>query len=392
MISISKIKARAILDSRGEWTIEALVTLSDGSTFPASVPQGKSIGSYEAHNVSAARARRAIERIISPRLKGENPCNQKAIDGILISLDGTPQKSRLGANAILAVSIAVARAGAAYLDIPLWKHLRTIGRFRTPHAPPRLYINVINGGLHAGNSIRFQEYLVIPRAKTIVRSIEIGCAVYRALGDYVEKQKGASARNIGDEGGYAPNFTDDLEPFRAIRAAARAAGFSQKIDLGLDAAASNIEASEKSLHAVYRKMIGKYGLWYLEDPFGENEWEAFAALAKDQRVKTRIAGDDLTVTNIKRMMEAKLKNSINAVIIKPNQIGTVTEAIRAVRFAKKAGWLVVASHRSGETNDDFIADFAYGAGADGIKLGAPARGERTAKYNRLLEIERFEKK
>ena len=387
MVTISKILARPILDSRGEWTIEATLLLSSGALITASVPQGKSTGTYEAKTVSPKKAVWNIEHIILPRLKGKDPRNQRVIDELLMSLDKTPGKSRIGGNTMLAVSIAAARAGGIAKKIPLWKHIRSVSGLRGPFKTPRLYINVINGGLHAGNNLIFQEYLVIPRAKNISDAVRMGTALYQRIGEDLAKKKGKGATNVGDEGGYASNFTNAFEPFSIIRKVATSLGFASKIDLGLDAAASKINRPAHSLKILYQNMKSKFGLFYLEDPFKENDWKNFSALCKKTKQKPSITGDDLTVTNIRRMEEAKKKCAVNAVIIKPNQIGTVSEAIDAVRFARRAGWLVVASHRSGETNDDFIADFAYGVGADGLKLGAPARGERIAKYNRLLEIE-----
>ena len=388
MAKISRIGARQILDSRGKYTVEVSLSMSDGQEVTSSVPQGKSTGSREARAIEAGRAARNVEKIIGPRLKGRNPLGQREIDEFLIKLDGTPLKKRLGANAILGTSMAVARAGALAKKVPLWRHLRSLSGLSVPRgAAPRLYINVINGGLHAGNNLDFQEYLVIPKAKTIAESVRIGTAVYHSLGSYLAKAKGKGALNIGDEGGYAPDFKNNAEPFAILKKVVRSLKLDKKIDFGMDAASSGVGISDKKLAGLYVRMRKEFNLFYLEDPFGENNFSGFAEIHKLFGAGVLVAGDDLTTTNTARMRLAEANRSVNAVIIKPNQIGTVGEALDAVRLARKFGWAVVSSHRSGETNDDFIADFAYSVGADGLKLGAPARGERVAKYNRLLEIE-----
>ncbi|MDO8504683.1 MAG: phosphopyruvate hydratase [Candidatus Liptonbacteria bacterium] len=387
MAKISKIKARQILDSRGEWTIEVRLKTSDGKEAVASVPQGKSTGSHEARAVPARDGVRNIEKIIGPKLKRKDPLKQKGIDDFLIKLDGTLLKKRLGGNAMLGVSMAVARAGAFSKGAPLWKHLRDVSDSRVSGGKfPRLYINVVNGGLHAGNNLDFQEYMVIPKSRAIAESVGAGTAVYRALGNYLAKTRGAQARNLGDEGGYAPDFKNNLEPFGVLKKVVKSLGLEGKVDFGMDAAASGVKISGKKLFSLYTRMEKNFGLIYLEDPFGEEEFGEFAKLKSAFGSRALVAGDDLTTTNVSRMRLAEAQKSVNAVIIKPNQIGTVSEALEAVKLARQYGWAVVASHRSGETNDDFIADFAYGVGADGLKLGSPARGERVAKYNRLLEI------
>lgn len=393
MAKIQKLSARAILDSRGQQTIEVRMTLSDGASVVASVPQGKSTGSHEAKCVSVERAIVAIEKTILPKLRNKDPKAQGEIDDMLIRLDGTSNKRMLGANALLAVSIAVAKAGALAQNIPLWKHIQKLSgvsakRTRNGVAYPRLYINAINGGLHAGNNLDFQEYLVIPKAHTIRESITMGIRIYRELGATLAQSKGQGAKNVGDEGGFAPDFKNNLEPFAVLQRVVKKMGWQKRIDFGLDAATSAI-APEKhaKLTALYKKMASTYPFIYLEDPFGEEAFAAFAKLRTALPASLFVAGDDLTTTNVKRMEKAHANKSVNAIIIKPNQIGTVSEALDAVRLARRWKWGVVVSHRSGETNDDFIADFAYGIGADGFKLGAPCRGERIAKYNRLLEIE-----
>ncbi len=389
MAKILSVKAKPILDSRGDWTVEVDLKLSNGRDVTASVPHGKSVGSYEAVTLPAAAAVKNIKKIISPRLKKFNSIKQEEIDGFLIKLDGTVTKKRLGANAILAVSIACAKAGAYEANKPLWKHIRGLGGFNASKEwqAPRLFANVINGGLHAGNNLDFQEYLVIPKAKSVKGALDVILKLYSGLGDYLIKLKGKNAVNVGDEGGFTPNFKDNLEPFYILDRVARKLKVENKIDFGLDAAASDVSLGASKLNSIYKKLESKFHLFYLEDPFGEDEFGKFAKLKETLGGKVLIVGDDLTTTNLARMEKARNKSSVNAVIVKPNQIGTVTESIEAAKLAYKFGWQVVVSHRSGETNDDFIADFAWGVRALGLKLGAPARGERIAKYNRLLEIE-----
>lgn len=387
MPKITGIDARTILDSRGEWTIEVALTTDTDTCAIASVPQGKSTGTHEAFSVSPQKAV-VHARTIGKKLKGFNPARQKELDGVMCELDGTKNKKRLGANTILAISIAAARVSARIQGIPLWKYLHELSGAHTRASLPRLFVNVINGGLHAGNNLPFQEYIAIPRTASITRAIHDATLLFRALEEILAKEKGLTAKNKGDEGGFAPRFKNPLEPFTYLMRAAKNAGISHTIDVGLDAAATNIAWPEEKLATLYRKISAQFPLIYLEDPFGEEQFSAFASLRSLVGDKTLLAGDDLTVTNVARMQTARRMGSVNAVIIKPNQIGTVSEALEAVHDARTYGWAVVASHRSGETNDDFIADFATAVGANGLKLGAPARGERIAKYNRLLEIEK----
>jgi enolase len=396
-MKVSSLSARPILDSRGQWTVEVSLTLQNGIRATASVPQGKSTGATEARALPAAQAVRNINTTIATRIIHKDFLDQAAVDEFLVRLDGTAGKSRLGANAILAVSVAFLRATARTKKVPLWKHIRDVyGIWVDPTATtlhPRLFMNVVNGGLHAGNNLHFQEYLIIPKCRTIKESVDVGTTIYHALGTALVKAKGRGAANLGDEGGFAPNFKNDLEPFQMLRAVAKKLKLDKKIDFGIDAAATDIKSMTRvQLNNTYKKLIKEYSPLYIEDPFGENDFKNFSAFtaanaAGSKGGKLWIAGDDLTTTNTDRMELAYAKKSVNAIIIKPNQIGTVTETLNAVRLAREYRWAVVVSHRSGETNDDFIADFAYGVAADGFKLGAPARGERIAKYNRLLEIE-----
>jgi len=390
MSTIASLRARTILDSRGEWTVEGRVTLENGISAIASVPQGKSRGAYEAAVLDPGEAVRMIEKTIAPALQGMDPREQKKIDEALLRLDGTKRKSRLGANAMLPVSIASARAAAQDAGVPLWKHIRSLGDFPPGKGFPRLFINVINGGLHAGSGLDIQEYLVIPRETRPSEAIRLGARLYARLKSDLLARFGASASLLGDEGGFAPHFSNNIEPFEMVRAAVEELGIADKIDLGIDAAASNIKMKKDELEKIYTALFETYRLFYLEDPFPEDDFDSFRVLKNGSAKELLIAGDDLTVTNVERMKKAHDVEAINAVIIKPNQIGTVSETLDAVRLAREYGWSIIVSHRSGETNDSFIADLAYAVGADGLKLGAPARGERIAKYNRLLEIEEEE--
>ncbi|MBI5742390.1 MAG: phosphopyruvate hydratase [Candidatus Niyogibacteria bacterium] len=388
-MKIKRITARQILDSRGDWTVEVELELKSGVTVRASVPQGKSVGAREAASVPADKAVQNVVKTIAPAVTKREFADQRAFDEFLIELDGTPAKTRLGANAILAVSTAFARACAVENGVPLWKYLRkTFGAKNKPKRLPRLFINVINGGLHAGNNLLFQEYLAIPRTKNFSEAVDLGRQVYFGLRQYLENNFGERDLNVGDEGGFAPNFTDELEPFVILARVVRQLSLKEKIDFGADVAANNVNYEAKMLADIYHDLRQGFGAIYLEDPFREDDLSNFAELTKKFGNDVLVAGDDLTATNAGRMAEVRQAGAVNAMIVKPNQIGTVTEAWDAAMLAKSYGWEPVASHRSGETNDDFIADFAVAIEAFGLKLGAPARGERTAKYNRLLEIEK----
>lgn len=382
MAKIKSIQASKILNSRGDWTIEVKLSLDSGLSVRASVPEGKSSGSHEAAPVGADEAVRNIERIISPAIQGFDVSDQSGLDGALIRLDGTPNKSRLGANAILAVSIAALRGASVGAAIPLWQHIRAVMGLNRSRGGLKIFANVINGGLHAGNALDVQEYLVIPRTGSLEESINTIHAIYHRLGNICNEKYGHLASLVGDEGGYAPALDNNLSPLSLMQNAAE--GYA--VDFGIDAAASNIAMNKNELLDLYRTMVDQFKLTYIEDPFREDDFQNFAEMTAGYGDSVIIAGDDLTVTNVARMEEAQERKSINGVIIKPNQVGTITEAVEAVRRARDYGWKVIVSHRSGETNDDFIADFGVGVGADGIKIGAPSRGERVAKYNRLLEI------
>ena len=388
MYEIDDITARIILDSRGEKTIEAMVRLSDGSVASASVPQGKSRGSGEAVYVSVEQAMINIKELVLPALKNSLSIMQKEIDGRLKILDGTANKERLGANTILAVSIAVARAAANARGIPLWAHLREMAGVPILEAShPRLFVNLINGGEHAKNKLAFQEYLAIIDGANFTEMIEIQASLWSNLKKMFNDQYG-DALPLGDEGGFAPEISDNLEPFRLIKLAAGELIEDGFVSMGTDVAGVNAKLTVEERDKLFETAMKEYGLIYIEDPYEENDFASFAKMKALYGDKLIVTGDDLTVTNSELMRTAERNKSINGVIIKPNQIGSVSEAMEAVRTANSFGWKVIASHRSGETEDTFIADFAYAVGAFGLKLGVPTQAVRHVKYDRLLEIDK----
>jgi len=406
---IKSIKAREILDSRGNPTVEVDLT-TDLGVFRASVPSGVSKGKYEAVELrdggkryrgqGVLKAVKNINKIIAPKLKGKDPTEQKRIDDLMIKLDGTENKSKLGANAVLAVSMAVCRAGATTKNFPLWKYLSQLMEVRLPSMPivklslPVPSVLMIEGGAHAGNELDFQEFMILPQVKPFSKALQIASEIYQELKNIIKEKYIDLAINVGDEGGFAPPARVPEEALELILKAAKNLGYQNKIKIILDVAASQFYTDGKykmrfgvftseGLLNYYSDLIQKYPVIGLEDPFSEEDGEGWHML----KSKILVIGDDLLATNPERIKLAKKKNACNGAIIKPNQIGTVSEAIEAAKLAKSYSWKIMVSHRSGETNDDFIADFAVGIGADFIKAGAPARGERVAKYNRLLRIE-----
>jgi len=387
---MSKIKAcqsRKILDSRGDWTIESEVILESGVSASASVPQGKSTGSREAISLPAEQALVNVDTRINEVLKGMEVRDQGGIDRKMLGLDATPNKSNLGANAILSISLATARAAAEEAGSPLWSHLRHLYEDKIDHKAPRLFANCINGGAHASSGLELQEYVVVPKFGTIRESIDFVVKFYKKLGEILAEAFGPTTVEVGDEGGFAPHMTDSIAPLQYMKQALSELGAESKAELGIDAAANTIKRSPDELKGWYREMKNKYNLFYIEDPFGENNMDDFVTLARECGGRPMIIGDDLTTTDSREIEKAALAGAVNGVVIKYNQIGTLTETFEAIRTAKKHKLFIIVSHRSGETDDAFIADLAWAVEADGIKLGAPARGERVAKYNRLLEIE-----
>jgi enolase len=405
---ITGVKAREILDSRGNPTVEADVT-TRSSSGRASVPSGASTGSHEAlelrdgdvkrfHGKGVTQAVSNVNFVIAPKLRGLGSGQQKKIDGLMLKLDGTPNKRRLGANAILAVSMAVARAAASSERRPLFTHLRARSRYRLP-VP---MMNVINGGEHAGNKLAIQEFHIEPvGAQTCSEAIRIGAEVYAALKGVLRTKYGAEATNVGDEGGFAPPLSKTRDALDAIVKARRSSGYGEAdIRVGIDAAASTFydsgkrsyridgeEMASDDLEDYYGSLHDEYGLLTIEDPFQEEAFDDFASITRRMGKAVRVIGDDLYVTNVSRIREGIRMKATNAVLIKLNQVGTLSETVGAIEAANEAGWQVVVSHRSGETDDDFIAHLATAFESAFIKTGAPARGERTAKYNELLRIE-----
>ena len=405
MAKIKSIKAREILDSKGEPTLEAEVETEQGF-FRAQVPSGVSRGKYEAVELrdggkrffgkGVLKAVANIEKIIAPKLKGEDPKKQERIDQILIELDGTKNKSKLGANSILGVSVACLRAGARAESLALWKWISKIAQ-RTPTLPVPCILTM-EGGLHGRGDLDVQEFMVLHQEDSFSEQLRSGTEIYHSLGLILSKKYGKSATNVGIEGGFTPPLKKTQESLDLIMEAIEKAGYQGKVKIILDIAASSFfsngkyhfEAkifSKEEFLNFYSEILKKYPILAIEDPFAEEEWQGFQEITKRFGKEVTIIGDDLLTTNIQRIKEAVDKRACNGLILKPNQIGTVSETITAAKYAIKNGWKVFVKHRGGETCDDFIADLSVGLAAGWIMAGAPARGERVAKYNRLLRIE-----
>jgi len=408
MIYIEDIAADEVLDSRGNPTVRAKVTLSDGTVASAIVPSGASTGKREALELRDADSRymgkgvlKACENVnteISDELIGLSPFNQASIDETMKTLDGTDNYGRLGANAVLGVSMAVARAAAQSLGIPLYRYL---GGANAMTLPTPMF-NIINGGSHANNSVDFQEYMIMPlNFESFSEALRACTEVYHQLKKIIGAMGESTA--LGDEGGFAPNLKDNEEPIKVIMDAIVKAGYKPGVDIAiaLDVASSELVCeggykldsenrvlSSAELVAYYENLCAKYPIVSIEDGLSEDDWDGWKLLTEKLGGKVQLVGDDLFVTNEKILSEGIAKGIGNAILIKPNQIGSVTETMRTVRLAQRNNYKCVMSHRSGESEDAFIADFAVALNTGEIKTGATARGERTAKYNRLLEIER----
>ncbi|BAT85810.1 Enolase protein [Vigna angularis] len=423
MATILSIKAREIFDSRGNPTVEVDLLCSDGTFARAAVPSGASTGIYEALELrdggsdylgkGVSKAVDNVNSIIAPALIGKDPTQQTAIDNLMVQqLDGTVNewgwcKQKLGANAILAVSLAVCKAGASVLKIPLYKHIANLAGNKNLVLPVPAF-NVINGGSHAGNKLAMQEFMVLPvGASSFKEAMKMGVEVYHHLKSVIKKKYGQDAINVGDEGGFAPNIQENKEGLELLNSAIAKAGYTGKVVIGMDVAASEFYKEDKTydlnfkeddndgsqrisgdaLKELYKSFVSEYPIVSIEDPFDQDDWEHYAKLTAEVGTNVQIVGDDLLVTNPKRVQKAIDTKACNALLLKVNQIGSVTESIEAVRMSKKAGWGVMTSHRSGETEDTFIADLAVGLSTGQIKTGAPCRSERLAKYNQLLRIE-----
>ena len=394
-MKIKNIRAREILDSRGNPTLRVYVDTENGE-FIAGVPSGASTGEHEAMELrdggdrlmgkGVKRAIKNIEEEIAPELEGFKVYNQREIDEKLLELDGTENKENLGANAILGVSIAACKAGAFYSGMPLYEYIGELSG--SENSLPRPLFNVINGGSHTGGGVDFQEFMISPDEGSFKENYFKAAEIYHQLGQ-VLAGKNKSWKNIGDEGGYVPELETPDEVLSIIKKIA-------DVDIVLDVAATeffegesyNMKTGQKSTEEMidyYGQLVDEFPIIAIEDPLEENDFEGWSKIS--ERLEQTIIGDDLLVTNVERIKEAIELDSCNGMILKVNQIGTITESLEAAGLAKENDWKIVVSHRSGETTDSFIADFAVGIGSQFIKSGAPARGERVAKYNRLLEIE-----
>ncbi|KAL8152892.1 hypothetical protein V2J09_010652 [Rumex salicifolius] len=423
MATITYVKARQIFDSRGNPTVETDIGLSDGTYARAAVPSGASTGVYEALELrdggsdylgkGVLKAVQNVNTIIGPALIGKDPTQQTDIDNFMVQeLDGTVNewgwcKQKLGANAILAVSLALCKAGAMVRKIPLYKHIADLAG-NTKLVLPVPAFNVINGGSHAGNKLAMQEFMILPiGASSFKEAMKMGSEVYHHLKSVIKKKYGQDATNVGDEGGFAPNILENKEGLELLKTAIEKAGYTGKVVIGMDVAASEFYTADKSydlnfkeegndgsqkisgeaLKDLYKSFACEYPVLSIEDPFDQDDWEHYAKMTAEIGDKVQIVGDDLLVTNPKRVEQAIKLKACNALLLKVNQIGSVTESIEAVKMSKRAGWGVMTSHRSGETEDTFIADLAVGLATGQIKTGAPCRSERLAKYNQLLRIE-----
>ena len=424
--TITSVNAREIIDSRGNPTVEADVHTSDGQMYRAAVPSGASTGIYEALELRDKDANRFlgkgclqavknVNEILSPALTGMDVTQQETIDKKMVEeIDGTQNahgwcKEKIGANAILAVSLATARAGAASRGLPLYHHLAELaGKPTNKFIMPVPSLNIINGGAHAGNSLEMQEFMILPTgANSFKESMRLGVEVYHSLKSLINKKFGKSAANVGDEGGFgAPQIIDENHCLEIIMEAIENSGHAGKIDIGLDVAASEFydaEANTYNLSAktgkndrimspdellgIYDRLSSEYPIVSIEDPFDQDDFPSYVKMTQQIGDRVQVVGDDLLVTNPKRVQTGIDEKLCNALLLKVNQIGSVTESIEASNMSQGAGWGVMVSHRSGETEDNFIGDLVCGLGTGEIKSGAPCRSDRLAKYNQILRIE-----
>ncbi|GAA6820853.1 phosphopyruvate hydratase [Helicobacter pylori] len=409
MLTIKDIHALEVMDSRGNPTIQASVILSDNTKASAIVPSGASTGKREALELrdndktrflgkGVLRACENVNSVIKHHLIGLEAINQAFVDERLRALDGTPNYANLGANAVLGVSMALARASAKALNLPLYRYLGGANALTLP--VPML--NIINGGTHANNSIDFQEYMIMPLGfESFKEALRVSAEVYHTLKKLLDGKN--QLTSVGDEGGFAPNFNNNVEPLEVISQAIEKAGYKlgEEIALALDVASSELVDENFNYHlkgenkildshelvAYYKELVAKYPIVSIEDGLSEDDWEGWAFLSKELGRKIQLVGDDLFVTNASLLQKGIEKNIANAILIKPNQIGTISETLETIRLAKHHAYQCVMSHRSGESEDSFIADFAVALNTGEIKTGSTARSERIAKYNRLLEIE-----
>ena len=406
MVRIQKVFGTEILDSRGNPTVSATVQLTDGTMGTAAAPSGASTGKFEAVELrdgdqrryggkGVLKAVRNVTEIISPALEKVPSLTVREIDRVLCKLDGTPNKAHLGANATLAVSMAAARAIATHFRMPLFRYLGGACAYELP----RPMMNILNGGAHAGNNIDIQEFMIVPVEAPSFREGLSWCAeITHTLGAQLKAQ--GLSTGVGDEGGFAPDLPSDEAAIEAVLSAIEKAGYGGKVKLALDAAGSEWvkgdryrlpkrgkEFSTEDMIEYWENLVNKYPILSIEDPLGEEDWQGWAALTQRLGSRVQLVGDDLFVTNVERLRQGIDDGAGNAILIKPNQIGTLTETLDCIELAKRNGYKTIISHRSGETEDTFIADLAVATNAGQIKTGAPCRTERVAKYNRLLRIE-----
>lgn len=415
MSKIKKIFAREILDSRGNPTVEVEIELESGTKALADVPSGASTGTYEALELrdgdksryKGLGVQKAVANVIekiAPEIIGMEVSAQQEIDKKMIALDGTENKSNLGANAILGVSLAICRVAAMEKNLPLYKHIAETYKLRVSNYKlPVPMFNVVNGGQHSDSGLSIQEYKVIPNGiATFKEQLRAGSEIYYKLKSIISSKN--YAVSVGDEGGFAPKLENNSEPLELMKKAVEEAGykFGPEVNLGVDAAASsffneqenqylfkpeNVVLSREMLINIYNEWTQKFNVISIEDGLNENDWEGWRMMNEKMGNRIMLIGDDLLVTNVKRLKQAIKEKACNAVLIKVNQIGTLTETIDCIKLARRSKMKIVVSHRSGETSDDFISDLAVATSADYMKSGAPCRGERICKYNRLLRIE-----
>jgi enolase len=391
---------------------------TDKGLFRAAVPSGASTGIYEAVELrdndksrylgkGVLKACKNVNEIIAPQLIGKSVLNQEELDNFMIQLDGTDNKGKLGANAILGVSMAICRAGAAEKGVPLYRHIADLAGNKHIILPVPAF-NVINGGSHAGNKLAMQEFMILPvGAPSFKEAMRMGAEVYHNLKTIIKDKYGQDATNVGDEGGFAPNIQNNREGLELLKQAINKAGYTDVVKIGMDVAASEFYTDDKTydldfktknndksqvltgeqLANLYKEFVRDYPIVSIEDPFDQDDWESYGKLTAEIGKAVQIVGDDLLVTNPKRIRTAIEKKACNALLLKVNQIGSITESIQACKLSQAQGWGVMVSHRSGETEDTFIADLVVGLGTGEIKTGAPCRSERLAKYNQLLRIE-----
>lgn len=414
MAKIKKIIGREVLDSRGYPTVEAIVQLADGSVGSFAAPTGASIGKHEAVELRDGDPKRFagkgvlkclqnILTVLAPLIIGKDAADQVGIDKEMIQADGTSDKSKLGANTIIAISAAVTKAQAASEHMTVYKYVSKLltGTDSQKFQIPTPMFNILNGGKHGGGNTDFQEFMIVPpQATSYSSNLRVGTEIYYALKEVIANHSGITL--VGDEGGYAPVLYSNADALKIIEEAIQKAGYQLGTDafFSLDIAASYfmenneyrikdrpVALSTNKFIEYFTSLYDQYHILSLEDPLSEDDWDGWTQITQKLGDRALIVGDDLITTNLERLNKAIEKKSCNAIIVKPNQVGTITETLEVVKRAKAANMKIVVSHRSGETNEDFIADFAVGINSEYAKFGAPARGERVAKYNRLLEIE-----